>query len=138
MPTQAGVEHPQDPGVQQAVEPGTRVLLVEDQVLVSMYLAGMLTEIGCDVVGPAATVASALEMARSQSLEGAVLDINMRGEYSFPVARELRDRGIPFFFTTGHSDAILPDDLQGVPCLTKPVSMHRFAELVRGLFVKSI
>ena len=138
MPAEAGVEDSQDPGVQQAIGAGLRVLLVEDQILVSMYLAGMLTEIGCSVVGPAATVTSALEITRSEPLDGAVLDINMRGEYSFPVARELRDRGIPFFFTTGHSHAILPGDLQGVPCLTKPVSMHRFAELVRGLFAKSI
>jgi CheY-like chemotaxis protein len=137
MPSEAGVSQSQEPDVQQTVEVGQRVLVVEDQILVYMYLAAILTEIGCRVVGPATTVASALEIVRSHILEGAVLDINMRGEYSFPVARELRARRIPFFFTTGHSDAILPDDLQGVPCLTKPVSMHAFAELVRDMFAKS-
>lgn len=103
----------------------------------SMYLAGMLAELGCTVVGPADTVATALEMAESEPLDGAVLDINMRNEYSFPVARLLRRRGIPFFFTTGHSEAILPGDLQGAPCLTKPISTHAFAALVRRLFVRS-
>lgn len=137
MPTEADVTQSQEPGIQQTVEAGQRVLVVEDQILVYMYLAGILTEIGCRVVGPATTVASALEMVHGHLLEGAVLDINMHGEYSFPVARELRARRIPFFFTTGHSDTILPDDLQGVPCLTKPVSMHAFAELVRDMFAKS-
>jgi DNA-binding response OmpR family regulator len=137
MSAEAGTARSANPGRERAAGAELRVLLVEDQTLVSMYLAGMLAELGCTVVGPAATVAAALEIAENETLDGAVLDINMRNEYSFPVARTLRRRGIPFFFTIGHSDAILPDDLQGAPCLTKPISMHGFAALVRGLFVEA-
>src|SRR3954453_22976353 len=109
---------------------GPRVLLVEDEMLIALHLEDLLAELGCAVLGPAATVAGALAVTRREPLEGAVLDVNLRGEPSFPVARELRARPVPFFFVPGYGSAILPPDLRGVPCLTKPVSEPAFATLV--------
>ena len=116
---------------------GLRILVAEDQILVAMYYEDMLTDLGCEVLGPMSTVAAALQVAESQPLDGAILDIRMRSEDSFPVARVLKARAVPFFFITGHSEAVLPDDLKGVPCLTKPVSMQAFSALVRALFAKT-
>lgn len=116
---------------------GLRVLLAEDQILVALYFEELLTDLGCAVLGPVGTVAAALRVAECQPLDGAILDIRMRSEDSFPVARALKARPVPFFFITGHSEAMLPDDLQGVPCLIKPVSTQAFAFLVRELFAKT-
>jgi CheY-like chemotaxis protein len=111
-----------------------RVLLAEDQVLVAMYLETLLEELACTVLGPASSVAEALAIARQEPLNGAVLDINLRGEPSFPIAQELQVRPVPFFFVTGYSSAILPPPLQHVACLNKPVSPPAFAALVKSLF----
>jgi CheY-like chemotaxis protein len=110
------------------------VLLVEDQFLVAIYLETLLEELACVVLGPAGSVAAGLAIARQEQLNGAVLDINLRGEPSFPIAQELQMRPVPFFFVTGHSSAILPPPLQHVPCLTKPVSPPAFATLVKVFF----
>src|SRR3954468_4979224 len=89
-----------------------RILLVEDQMLVAMHLEDLLADLGCAVLGPTGTVADALTIVRREPLNGAVLDINLRGERSFPIARELRVRPVPFFFVTGYGSSILPPDLR--------------------------
>jgi DNA-binding NarL/FixJ family response regulator len=109
-----------------------RVLLVEDQALVAMEFEAMLVDLGCVVVGPVGSVAAALNAAQSASLNGAVLDISLAGETSFPVASYLQTRRVPFFFVTGLVKSALPERLQDVPCLAKPVRSRAFAELVRG------
>ena len=128
---------PGQDGATPAASDKPRVLLVEDQMLVAMYFENLLEELACVVLGPVGSVAAALPIARQEPLSGAVLDINLRGEPSFPIAQELQARPVPFFFVTGHSSAILPPPLQHVPCLTKPVSPPAFAALVKGLFLKS-
>jgi DNA-binding NarL/FixJ family response regulator len=90
--------------------PGTlrerRVLLAEDELLVAMELEAMLRDLGCEVIGPAATVDEALHLARAEAgpLDAAVLDINLAGQASFPVADLLAGRNVPVVFATGHSD----------------------------------
>ena len=108
----------------------TRVLLVEDQVLVAMLLEAMLAELDCTVVGPFARVAAALKAARSEPLDGALLDVNLAGERSFPIAYELQARQVPFVFVTGFSQAVLPPDLRQVPFLIKPVRQREFVDQV--------
>ena len=115
-----------------------RVLLVEDQALVAMDFEGMLVDLGCAVVGPFARLAPALHAARSEPLDGAVLDVNLAGERSFPIAHLLLALQIPFFFVTGLTSAALPPPLQGVPSLTKPVRTQAFAALVQQFLVPVI
>ena len=115
-----------------------RVLLVEDQALVAMEFEGMLADLGCAVVGPFARVAPALDAARSEPLDGAMLDVNLAGEQSFPIAYELLARQVPFFFVTGLTNAVLPPSLQDVPSLTKPVRPQALAELVQQFLVPVI
>ena len=115
-----------------------RVLLVEDQALVAMDFEGMLVDLGCAVVGPFARLAPALHAARSEPLDGAVLDINLAGERSFPIAYELLARQVPFFFLTGLTSDARPQRLQDVPSLTKPVRPQAFAELVQQFLVPVI
>ena len=99
---------------------GTRVLVVEDEALISMMLEDYLLEIGCRVVGTAGRLEEALEMARRVSMDVAVLDVNLAGKVSYPVAEVLRGRNIPFLFATGYGTAGLPVGLRGTPILSKP------------------
>ncbi len=100
---------------------GLRVLVVEDMYLVADVIDMVLQEHGCRVVGPVPRLQRALELARAESLDGAILDVNLAGELSFPVAAALAERGIPFFFLTGYDDAALfPPEYRSHARLMKP------------------
>ena len=112
--------------------PRPRVLLVEDQALVAMEFGAMLEELGCTVVGPCATVASALELIRTQPLDGAVLDVTLVNEESFPIAARLQTLRVPFFFVTGISSSTFPAAFRQSASLAKPVQVHAFAAQVNA------
>lgn len=97
-----------------------RVLIVEDEFLLGFSLLEDLTEAGADVIGPVSTVEEALRIVASESFDLAVLDINVRGEMSFPVADELLARNVPLIFLTGYDADAIPDRLQRLPRLGKP------------------
>jgi CheY-like chemotaxis protein len=99
---------------------GLRVLLVEDESLVAMLLEDMLTELGHQVVGPVSRIGKALELARSEQLEAAILDVNLNGLEVYPVAAVLAARGIPFVFATGYGKRSLPAPYDSRPTLSKP------------------
>jgi CheY-like chemotaxis protein len=82
-----------------------RILVVDDEPLVSMLVENWLVELGCEVVGPARSVQQGLDIAGSAELDGAILDVNLAGKNSYLVAETLKRRGVPFAFTTGE-DAI--------------------------------
>ena len=82
---------------------GMRVLIVEDSYLIAWSLRRMLSDLGCSVVGPAATVDQAIEMIEGDGCDAAILDVNLGAETSLPVAESLSSRGLPFFFVTGYS-----------------------------------
>jgi DNA-binding response OmpR family regulator len=109
---------------------GPRVLLVEDQALVAMEFEAMLGEFGCTVLGPCATVAQALRVIETEPLDGAVLDITLVNEVSFPIADRLRSLQVPFCFVSGLSGAMLPPAFRQVPRLAKPVRPRDFAAQV--------
>ena len=78
-----------------------RILVVDDEPLVSMLVENWLVELGCEVVGPARSVQQGLDIAGSAELDGAILDVNLAGKNSYLVAEALKRRGVPFAFTTG-------------------------------------
>jgi len=65
---------------------GKRILVVEDEMLVAMLIEDMLAEAGCVVIGPFARVPEALAAARTETVDAALLDVNVAGETVFPVA----------------------------------------------------
>jgi DNA-binding response OmpR family regulator len=79
-----------------------RILVVDDEPLISMLVENWLDELGCEVVGPARTVEDALALADGQ-LDGAILDVNLGGGNCYPLANVLRARGVPLAFATGDS-----------------------------------
>jgi len=109
---------------------GLRVLVVEDEMMVSMLIEDMLSDLGCVIVGPASRLDEALELARSAALDCAVLDVNLGGQPIFPLADLLREKGAPFAFATRYGDAGLRDVDKGSPVLQKP---FREGDLARVL-----
>lgn len=79
-----------------------RILVVEDEFLIATALCDMLAEVSAVVVGPAFKVGQALQAIRDHQVDAAILDMNLNGEWSDPVAEDLKRRGIPFVFTTGY------------------------------------
>lgn len=99
---------------------GRRVLVVEDESLVAMLLETILEDMGCTTVGPAATVADGLAMVEGETLDAALLDVNVAGHQVFPIAEALKARGVPFVFSTGYGEGGLPDEWRGQATLQKP------------------
>ncbi len=99
---------------------GRKVLVVEDETLVAMLVEDTLADAGATVIGPVATVAEALAILRDQRPGVAVLDLNLAGETSEPVADALKQMGIPFVVASGYGAAGLPARHQDVPVLAKP------------------
>ncbi|WP_244433524.1 response regulator [Azospirillum sp. B506] len=97
-----------------------RILLVEDEPLVAMAIEDSLEVQNVDVVGPAGTVAEALDLIAKGGIDAALLDVTLRGERVDSVADALSASGIPFVFTTGHGAGGLPQNHQSRPVLTKP------------------
>lgn len=100
---------------------GKRILLVEDEPVLAIDAAMILDELGLDVIGPFATLSLGLASAKVELLDLAMLDVNLRGEMSYPIADVLSRRGVPLIFATGY-DSI---DWAGIaPRIGKPYSQH--------------
>ncbi|PWC34752.1 response regulator [Azospirillum sp. TSO35-2] len=97
-----------------------RILLVEDEPLVAMAIEDSLEVQNVVVIGPAGTVAEAMDLIAKGGIDAALLDVTLRGERVDSVADALSSRNIPFVFTTGHGAAGLPTAHQDRPVLTKP------------------
>ena len=91
-----------------------RILLVEDEMLVAMNIEDMLLALGHEVAGIAG------RLAQEGQFDVAMLDVNLAGESSFPIADVLRDRGIPFVFATGYGADGLAAEYRTAPLLQKP------------------
>jgi CheY-like chemotaxis protein len=106
-----------------------RVLVVEDSFMIANMLELVFDGFGWTLVGPAARVPKALALIETEKFDAALLDINLDGEMSWPVAEALRARGIPFVLSTGYEiDDLLPESLKGSWLVKKP---YNTAELER-------
>lgn len=110
------------------------ILVVDDESLIAMLLDDLLTDLGCRVVGPAGDVASAMALIETEgeALDGALLDVNLRGELVYPVADTLMNRGVPFVFVTGYSTHGIDARYKSIPALTKPIPPARIESTVKS------
>ena len=108
--------------------PGLRVFIVEDESLVALNLQVMLEDLQCEVADVASTRAEADSKFASIIFDAAILDVNLRGERSFPIAQRLQERGIPFVFATGYGTSVMPPEFRHVPVLSKPFKQADLAE----------
>jgi len=107
-----------------------RALIVEDEIMVAMYVEDLLTELGFEVAGLATALEQALPLAREGEFDFAVLDINLAGRVSFPIADVLRERGIPFLFASGYGSKGMRDDYRSAVRIQKPFLGHDLAQAI--------
>lgn len=102
---------------------GMTVLVVEDDFIVAYDMQMMLEEQGARVLGPASSLAEAQELLARERPTAAVLDVNLGGEYVFPLAAELQAKDVPFVFATAYADndGLFPPTACSAPRLPKPV-----------------
>ena len=98
-----------------------RLLVVEDELLVSMLIEEILGELGATVAGPYGRLADGLAAAKAERFDGAILDLNLAGESADPLADFLLARGVPFVFITGYQRESIDRRYANVPVLQKPV-----------------
>jgi CheY-like chemotaxis protein len=110
---------------------GRRVLIVEDESMVTMLLHDTLADIGCEIVGTASRFDDAMEKARSLSFDVAILDVNLSGHHTYPIAEMLAERGQPFVFATGYGAGSLPTPFQNTPILQKPFQQRDLERALR-------
>src|SRR5260221_492765 len=103
------------------LETGNRVLLVEDEILVAMMMKDILTELGFSVIGPFSRLAEAMVAAVHDNIDAGIIDVNLGGEFVYPVADVLAAREIPFVFITGYAVESIDSRFGYVPIVKKPV-----------------
>jgi DNA-binding response OmpR family regulator len=114
--------------------PPASIFVVEDEFLVAMQIEAVLRGAGCGVIGPAGTLAKAVSIAQTATCDGAVLDVNLRGERVDDVAAILSGRGIPFVFASGYGRENLPSAYRdSAAFLAKPFSDQTLVQAVREL-----
>lgn len=110
---------------------GLRVLVVEDEMMIALLIEDMLVDLGHEVVALAMRLPQALELANTADMHLAILDVNLDGRMSFPVADVLRNRGIPFFFATGYGSAgVEPEYRQRGIVMKKPFELKDLKRMI--------
>ena|SRR5688500_8790359 len=111
----------------------SKLLIVEDEWLLAEQIASALTTAGFDVVPPMPSIATAFSVIDQEKIGAAVLDIRLKGEDSFELARELQRRGIPFVFASGHARLEIPADLRKHAVLAKPIRTDEMIETLHAI-----
>jgi DNA-binding response OmpR family regulator len=107
-----------------------RALVVEDEMMVAMYVEDLLVELGFEVAGIATGLDQAMPLARDGDFDFAVLDINLDGRLSFPIADVLRERGIPFLFASGYGSKGVSDGYRDAVRIQKPFLSNDLAQAI--------
>jgi len=107
-----------------------RVLVVEDEALIAMLVEDMIHDSGGEMVGPAAKLTDAVDLARNAQADVALLDLSLRGVLAYPVADVLRQRGVPIVFTSGYGSAALIQRFQDCPILDKPFDQRSLEQAI--------
>jgi DNA-binding response OmpR family regulator len=110
-----------------------RILVVEDEALIAAMVEQWLVEAGCTTIGPVGTVAAAMALLEDQKVDAAILDITLGLDTSFAIADRLTTMGVPFAFSTGHTDSALLPRYRGSLTLSKPFDFDALGRVVAEL-----
>ena len=116
---------------------GISVLVVEDDYFVASDCAAILLRNGARVLGPVPDMVRARGILAAESPDCAVLDVNLKGQFVFELAEELKAQGVPAIFATGYDVSILPPSLRNAPCLQKPVESRDLVRVIREQAARS-
>jgi CheY-like chemotaxis protein len=107
-----------------------RVLVVEDEAMIAMLVEDMLIELGHTVIAMASRMRDAIDLAQNGMFDWAILDVNLDGQPSYPVAEILKERGVPFAFATGYGAKGLDTKYRAAPLLAKPFMITELEKLL--------
>ena len=110
---------------------GYSILVVEDDYFIAQDLASTLREFGAHVIGPVPDVGRARSLAKQHDLHCAILDINLKGQLAFDLAGDLAATGVRPIFATGYDASFVPNELQALSCLLKPVAARDLVQTIR-------
>jgi CheY-like chemotaxis protein len=113
-----------------------RVLLVEDESLIVMLIEDALADLGCEVAAVASRFEDAVAKAQALDFDMAILDVNLNGMRTFPIAKIIRSRGIALVFATGYGAMSIPEEFQTVPVLQKPFAMPELERALHAALAK--
>jgi DNA-binding response OmpR family regulator len=116
---------------------GKRVLLIEDEYLIADDLNRALSHSGVVVIGPIGTLEAGLRAASSELIDIAILDINLRGEWSYPIVDELLARNIPVVLATGYDEEAVQPGFSQLPRVQKPYKPNEVLALLHRLSAAS-
>jgi DNA-binding response OmpR family regulator len=111
-----------------------KVLIVEDEGMVAMLLEDMLADLGHEVVAIAARMDRAAQLISEASADVVILDVNLNGEQTYPLASTLASQGIPFIFSTGYGSAGLKEEWRSAAALQKPFQARELERAMRDVF----
>ncbi len=112
---------------------GKRIMVVEDEAMIWMLIEDSLGDAGCHAVGPLSRLDEALRAAETETVDAALLDVNLAGKPAYAVADILARRGIPFGFLTGYGEGGLREEYRRCPVLKKPFTQKTLIGLVASL-----
>jgi DNA-binding NtrC family response regulator len=110
-----------------------RVLIVEDEFQVALLLEEILIEFGCIPIGPFGTVMDGLGAIENKVFDVAILDVNLNGEWVYPLAERLADRHVPFLFVSGYGDKAIPRDHTDWRVCAKPFTAADLATMLSAV-----
>jgi len=116
---------------------GRRILIVEDEYYLAEDLAAAVRAAGGEVVGPVGSLAEAEDRVAKGGFDCAVLDMNLRGELVFPIARRLEGEGVPFVVTTGYNSGALPIEIESHRRIEKPFEQEKVVEAVTRVLAEA-
>ena len=111
----------------------TRILIVEDEMLIAMLLEDMIADLGHEIVGPFHSLETGLAAVADANYDIAILDMNLGSKSSIPIAEELQRRGVPFAFATGHSREHLDPRFFDAHVIAKPFDERSLEAAIRAL-----
>jgi AmiR/NasT family two-component response regulator len=116
---------------------GLRILVAEDESLIALDLETMLRGFGCQVIGPVARVDEVISQARAGGLDGALLDVNLRGRQIFEALPEMLTLGLRIVLTSGYDDGTLfPEPFRILPRLSKPFDERSLRRACEAIFLR--
>lgn len=111
---------------------GYHILIVEDEYLIAMNMSYILEDLGVIIVGPESSVFDTIKQINNNTrIDAAILDINLGKEFVYPVADILRNRGIPFIFTTGYDAKSIKAEYLDIQICQKPVSFEKLIKVLK-------
>jgi DNA-binding response OmpR family regulator len=107
-----------------------RILIVEDEMTIALLMEDMVVDLGHRAAGLAMRLPQAMQLAETADLDLAILDVNLDGRLSFPVAEVLTRRGVPFLFATGYGSGGIEAPYRDRVVIKKPFSLEELGRAI--------